>query len=248
MKTKLLTHLLPYSQFSSDLITKIEESDGRTFESLALALNDRVVYFERVKAGDANLNVTKVKQLMDLRLVDEDFLRGYCICRTDSWTMDGYPDEVQSVPMNEYIYSWLKTESLRAIMFPHTHRKMVRAMLAEDSKHVEKTEEAQFALPDDMFPTVPEWLGASYSERVGMLHQGFVEAKACLEEILDAPEKLPGEDELSLMRGAFRMTSSCGPEQKYKMTFAFKTLDELHTADDQWREFVAIRSMPKDKG
>jgi hypothetical protein len=60
-----------------------------------------------------------------------------------------------------------------------------------------------------------------------------------------APDK---PESLSLMRAAFRVTEAEGnpdpAKQRFHMRFTFRSMDEMHAADDQWHAFAAAPAAP----
>lgn len=55
--------------------------------------------------------------------------------------------------------------------------------------------------------------------------------------LIATPQSVPAPEDMPTMRAAFRTTESCGGDKpSYTMTFKFRTMDDLHRADDEWRE------------
>jgi hypothetical protein len=63
-----------------------------------------------------------------------------------------------------------------------------------------------------------------------------------------APAQSGGVAPLSVMRAAFRVTEAEGnpdpKKQRFHMRFIFRSMDELHAADDQWRIFSNAAPQP----
>jgi hypothetical protein len=63
-----------------------------------------------------------------------------------------------------------------------------------------------------------------------------------------APAQSGGVAPLSVMRAAFRVTEAEGnpdpKKRRFHMRFTFRSMDELHSADDQWRIFSNAAPQP----
>ncbi|WP_261534745.1 tail protein X [Burkholderia multivorans] len=100
--------------------------------------------------------------------------------------------------------------------------------------------------PDQFFSDPEVW--AAYEKMTGC-QQAAHKARLCYAAMLAAapqpaqPDAPAEPRELPMMRKAFRVTEVSGDpdpaKQRFYMRFSFPSIEALHAADDEWREFTA---------